>query len=213
MSSIRHRAAFLGAGGYHHHLGANTWESRGAAQAPEGTARLLRYTIVLPGRAVGRGAGRGHRQPRAGGSVRQPAVARLRRERVGQRPRVHDDERLRRARQRDIELAQTLLVRRDQRRLDDDDVVELEALRLARREHRDAVPEVARRCVGDELVGGDHREQAFEGAEPRRLAVRLGEQVVGVDAPDRRRRGAGAVRDRRRDVRRDRRRAAAARAP
>ncbi|HEY2355604.1 MAG TPA: VOC family protein [Gaiellaceae bacterium] len=41
-------AAFLSAGGYHHHLGSNTWESRGAVHAPEGTARLLRYTIVLP---------------------------------------------------------------------------------------------------------------------------------------------------------------------
>jgi catechol 2,3-dioxygenase len=42
------QAAFLSAGGYHHHLGSNTWETRGAAPAPEGTARLLRFTIVLP---------------------------------------------------------------------------------------------------------------------------------------------------------------------
>ena len=42
------RAAFLSAGGYHHHLGGNTWETRGAPPAPEGTARLLRYTIVVP---------------------------------------------------------------------------------------------------------------------------------------------------------------------
>jgi catechol 2,3-dioxygenase len=41
-------AAFLSAGGYHHHLGGNTWETRGAPPAPEGTARLLRFTIVLP---------------------------------------------------------------------------------------------------------------------------------------------------------------------
>ncbi|HZT85403.1 MAG TPA: VOC family protein [Gaiellaceae bacterium] len=41
-------AAFLSAGGYHHHLGGNTWESRGAEPAPEGTARLLRFTVVLP---------------------------------------------------------------------------------------------------------------------------------------------------------------------
>jgi catechol 2,3-dioxygenase len=41
-------AAFLSAGGYHHHIGANTWESRGAPQAPPGTARLLRATVVLP---------------------------------------------------------------------------------------------------------------------------------------------------------------------
>ncbi len=44
-------AAFLSAGGYHHHLGGNTWESRGAEHAPEGTARLLRFTIVLPDEA------------------------------------------------------------------------------------------------------------------------------------------------------------------
>ena len=42
------QAAFLSAGGYHHHLGANTWETRGAEHAPEGTARLLGFTIVLP---------------------------------------------------------------------------------------------------------------------------------------------------------------------
>jgi catechol 2,3-dioxygenase len=42
------QAAFLSAGGYHHHLGGNTWETRGAEHAPEGTARLLRFTIVVP---------------------------------------------------------------------------------------------------------------------------------------------------------------------
>jgi catechol 2,3-dioxygenase len=45
------QAAFLSAGGYHHHVGGNTWETRGAAPAPEGTARLLRFTIVLPDEA------------------------------------------------------------------------------------------------------------------------------------------------------------------
>ena len=44
-------AAFLSAGGYHHHIGGNTWETRGAEPAPEGTARLLRFTIVLPDEA------------------------------------------------------------------------------------------------------------------------------------------------------------------
>jgi catechol 2,3-dioxygenase len=41
-------AAFLSAGGYHHHVGANTWESRGASPAPPGSATLRRATIVLP---------------------------------------------------------------------------------------------------------------------------------------------------------------------
>ena len=44
-------AAFLSAGGYHHHIGGNTWETRGAEPAPEGTARLLRFTIALPDEA------------------------------------------------------------------------------------------------------------------------------------------------------------------
>ena len=48
IAQLGDQAAFLSAGGYHHHLGANTWESRGAAQAPEGTARLLHYTIHTP---------------------------------------------------------------------------------------------------------------------------------------------------------------------
>jgi catechol 2,3-dioxygenase len=48
MARYGAQATFLAAGGYHHHLGANTWESRGAAPAPEGTARLERFTIVLP---------------------------------------------------------------------------------------------------------------------------------------------------------------------
>jgi catechol 2,3-dioxygenase len=41
-------AAFLSAGGYHHHLGANTWESAGALQAPPGFATLRRATVLLP---------------------------------------------------------------------------------------------------------------------------------------------------------------------
>ena len=48
IAQLGDQAAFLSAGGYHHHLGANTWESRGAAQAPDGTARLLHYTILAP---------------------------------------------------------------------------------------------------------------------------------------------------------------------
>lgn len=42
------QAAFLSAGGYHHHVGANTWESRGASPAPPGSATLRHATIVLP---------------------------------------------------------------------------------------------------------------------------------------------------------------------
>ena len=59
MAQLGPQAAFLSAGGYHHHLGGNTWESRGAVQAPEGTARLRSFTIVLPdGVAVDEAAAR-----------------------------------------------------------------------------------------------------------------------------------------------------------
>jgi catechol 2,3-dioxygenase len=51
MAQLGPQAAFLAAGGYHHHVGANVWESRGAPQAPPGTARLLRATVVLPSEA------------------------------------------------------------------------------------------------------------------------------------------------------------------
>ncbi len=59
MAQLGDAAAFLGAGGYHHHVGANTWETRGAPPAPPGTARLLGFTLVLPDQAeVKRVAGR-----------------------------------------------------------------------------------------------------------------------------------------------------------
>jgi catechol 2,3-dioxygenase len=48
MASIGGQAAFLSAGGYHHHLGANTWESAGAGQSPAGSVALRQATIVLP---------------------------------------------------------------------------------------------------------------------------------------------------------------------
>ena len=48
MAQLGAHAAFLSAGGYHHHLGANTWESAGAAQAPPGHASLRHATLVLP---------------------------------------------------------------------------------------------------------------------------------------------------------------------
>jgi catechol 2,3-dioxygenase len=50
MAAIPSQAAFLAAGGYHHHLGANVWNSRGAAPPPDGSAALVHATIVLPDR-------------------------------------------------------------------------------------------------------------------------------------------------------------------
>ncbi|MBA2641369.1 MAG: VOC family protein [Actinobacteria bacterium] len=51
MAQLGAQAAFLAAGGYHHHLGANTWESAGAPAPPPGTAALRHATIVLPNSA------------------------------------------------------------------------------------------------------------------------------------------------------------------
>ncbi|MGH2810270.1 MAG: VOC family protein, partial [Actinomycetota bacterium] len=43
-------AAFVSAGGYHHHLGLNTWAGRGAQPGPAGASGLMHFTIELPGR-------------------------------------------------------------------------------------------------------------------------------------------------------------------
>jgi catechol 2,3-dioxygenase len=51
MAALEDRAAFLSAGGYHHHIGANTWESAGASPPPAGAAALRHATIVLPDEA------------------------------------------------------------------------------------------------------------------------------------------------------------------
>jgi catechol 2,3-dioxygenase len=48
MAQLGPYAAFLSAGGYHHHIGANTWESAGATPPPAGSAALRHATIVLP---------------------------------------------------------------------------------------------------------------------------------------------------------------------
>ena len=49
-------AAFVSAGGYHHHIGLNTWESRGGSPAPKGTAGLYHFAILYPTRAALAGA-------------------------------------------------------------------------------------------------------------------------------------------------------------
>ena len=41
-------ALFVAAGGYHHHIGLNTWQSQGAPAPPEGSLGLDRYELVLP---------------------------------------------------------------------------------------------------------------------------------------------------------------------
>ena len=72
MAELFGSAAFFAAGGYHHHVGANIWHSRGASPPPEGAAALRHATIVLPSaeeRDLRRRADRG-RRPGAGGRVR-----------------------------------------------------------------------------------------------------------------------------------------------
>jgi catechol 2,3-dioxygenase len=66
------QAAFLAAGGYHHHLGANTWESAGAPRPPAGTASLRHVTVVLPD-----------------ATERDSVLDRL--DRAGRTPREHDE--------------------------------------------------------------------------------------------------------------------------
>ncbi|KIN74824.1 VOC family protein [Sulfitobacter guttiformis] len=45
-------AAFLGAGGYHHHIGLNTWESLGATPPPAGHTGLYHSAFLYPDRAA-----------------------------------------------------------------------------------------------------------------------------------------------------------------
>lgn len=47
-----HGAAFLSAGGYHHHIGLNTWESKGGSPPPPGTTGLYHTAILYPTRAA-----------------------------------------------------------------------------------------------------------------------------------------------------------------
>jgi catechol 2,3-dioxygenase len=46
------QAAFLSAGGYHHHIGLNTWESRGGPSPPRGTTGLYHVAVRYPTRAA-----------------------------------------------------------------------------------------------------------------------------------------------------------------
>ena len=46
------QAVFLSAGGYHHHIGLNTWESKGGHPPPPGTTGLFHTAILYPTRAA-----------------------------------------------------------------------------------------------------------------------------------------------------------------
>ena len=49
MATYGGQAAFLAAGGYHHHVGVNSWNSEGSGPPAAGAAALRQMTIVLPG--------------------------------------------------------------------------------------------------------------------------------------------------------------------
>jgi catechol 2,3-dioxygenase len=50
LQQRRDGAAFISAGGYHHHIGLNTWESRGGRPPPPGSTGLYHTAILYPTR-------------------------------------------------------------------------------------------------------------------------------------------------------------------
>lgn len=52
MQRIGDSAAFLGAGGYHHHVGLNTWESKGGSPPPAGSTGLYHVAFRYPDRSA-----------------------------------------------------------------------------------------------------------------------------------------------------------------
>ncbi len=50
MTRYGSQAAFLSAGGYHHHIGLNTWESLGGNPPSEGSTGLYHFAILVPSR-------------------------------------------------------------------------------------------------------------------------------------------------------------------
>ncbi len=52
MQRMGTEAAFISAGGYHHHIGLNTWNSRGSSPPPAGTTGLFHVGILYPTRAA-----------------------------------------------------------------------------------------------------------------------------------------------------------------
>ena len=52
MQRYGDQAAFISAGGYHHHIGLNTWHSKGGSPPPPGTTGLFHTAILYPTRAA-----------------------------------------------------------------------------------------------------------------------------------------------------------------
>jgi catechol 2,3-dioxygenase len=74
MARLGDQARFLSAGGYHHHIGTNTWAGHGATPPPPGSAALRHATIVLPDaaerdRVAGRAADAGAEPVEVAGGI------------------------------------------------------------------------------------------------------------------------------------------------
>ena len=78
MAQLGEQAAFLSAGGYHHHIGANTWESAGACAAARGTRRAAPRDDRAPRRGRARPRARTARAGRARGRAERRRAARPR---------------------------------------------------------------------------------------------------------------------------------------
>lgn len=70
-------AAFLSAGGYHHHLGLNSWASRGAPAAPQGSTGIESFVIRVPD-AESRAAVAGRLQAAGAGARMEDGTLRVR---------------------------------------------------------------------------------------------------------------------------------------
>ena len=64
MMEMGAEAAFLSAGGYHHHIGLNTWHSAGGTPPPEGHTGLFHIAILYPDRRELAKAGQARARPR-----------------------------------------------------------------------------------------------------------------------------------------------------
>ena len=52
MQRYGEEAAFVSAGGYHHHIGLNTWETRDGSAPPKGSTGLYHFAILYPTRVA-----------------------------------------------------------------------------------------------------------------------------------------------------------------
>ncbi len=52
IGHVHLKVAYLQRGGYHHHIGLNTWESRDRSPPPQGTTGLYHFAILYPTRVT-----------------------------------------------------------------------------------------------------------------------------------------------------------------